>query len=150
MIKSSVSEIIKKEDGKWVLYNQLGTKVLGRFDNELEAKKREGQIMYFKSKGAKESFGFALDPVAGLISLEEGGRVILSEMEIGYYSDEELRKMRATMLEKYSECDAAFRNLGDNRYSSTDGACHMRDLSYYSGVLSRIESEMAYRLLALD
>jgi len=47
--------MIKQEGKKWILYSQDGKKVLGEFDSEEEAMKREKQIMFFKHKGASES-----------------------------------------------------------------------------------------------
>ena len=43
-----LQEIIKQEDGKWVLYSADGSKKLGTFDTEEEAIKREKQIQFFK------------------------------------------------------------------------------------------------------
>jgi len=45
---SEVKEVIKHEGDKWILYSADGTKKLGEFNSEEEAKKREGQINYFK------------------------------------------------------------------------------------------------------
>lgn len=54
--------MIKHEGSKWVLYSQDGKKVLGEFDSEEEAMKREKQIMFFKHKGESEgSDYFAAD-----------------------------------------------------------------------------------------
>ena len=42
--------MIKKDSsGKWILYSKDGKKVLGEFETEEAAKKREKQINYFKN-----------------------------------------------------------------------------------------------------
>ena len=46
---------IHHEDDKWVLYSKDGKKKLGTFDSEEAAKKREGQINFFKHKAASEA-----------------------------------------------------------------------------------------------
>jgi len=46
--KESMTEVIKHEDDKWVLYSSDGSKKLGEFDSEEDAIKREKQIQYFK------------------------------------------------------------------------------------------------------
>lgn len=43
-------EVIRPENGKWVLYSKDGTKKLGTFDTRKQALKRERQIQYFKHK----------------------------------------------------------------------------------------------------
>ena len=40
--------MIRHKNGKWILYNHDGTKILGEFDTKEEAEKREKQINYFK------------------------------------------------------------------------------------------------------
>ncbi|MCK4958406.1 MAG: hypothetical protein KAT00_03380 [Planctomycetes bacterium] len=62
--------MIKHQDGKWVLYSKDGSRVLGKFDTEEEAKKREGQIQFFKSHES-------LEPMTSILSddiqlLEQG------------------------------------------------------------------------------
>jgi nicotinic acid mononucleotide adenylyltransferase len=47
-LKESLEETIKHEDGKYVIYSKDGSKKLGEYDTETEAKKRLGQIEYFK------------------------------------------------------------------------------------------------------
>ena len=144
----ALTETIKQEGGKWVLYAQDG-KVLGRFGSEAEAKKRDGQIAAFKAKGAKESAGLALD-AAGALVLAEGGRLVLEEGDLAALDDDTLREVRGLMSAKYAEVDSAHRKLGDQRYSTTAGAMLLRDMSYYSNVLWRVECEMVCRLLTLD
>jgi regulator of replication initiation timing len=46
--KESMTEVIKHEGDKWVLYSADGSKKLGEFDSEEDAIKREKQIQYFK------------------------------------------------------------------------------------------------------
>ena len=41
--------MIKKVGDKYILYSSDGSKVLGEFDSEEAAKKREKQINYFKN-----------------------------------------------------------------------------------------------------
>jgi|SRR5579864_940975 len=43
---------IRHEDGKWVIYSHDYKKKLGTYDTEEEAKKRLGQIEYFKHQGS--------------------------------------------------------------------------------------------------
>ena len=64
--------------------------------------------------------------------------------------DERLKEIRAMMSDKLAAIDASFRELGDLRYNSTEGSTLLRDMSYYHAVLSRLEYEMACRLLPLD
>lgn len=46
--------MIKKENGKYIIHSEDGSKVLGTYDTEEEAKKRLKQIEYFKYlKGKK-------------------------------------------------------------------------------------------------
>lgn len=40
--------MIRKEGTKYVLYSQDGSKKLGTFSSEAEAKRREKQVNYFK------------------------------------------------------------------------------------------------------
>ena len=46
-----VNETIRHEGSKWVIYSKDGKKKLGTYDTETAAKKRLGQIEYFKHKG---------------------------------------------------------------------------------------------------
>jgi predicted DNA-binding protein (MmcQ/YjbR family) len=43
-------KVIKHEDDKWVLYSNDGSKKLGSYDTEEEAKKRERQIAFFRNQ----------------------------------------------------------------------------------------------------
>lgn len=49
--------VIKKEGDKFVLYSKDGSKKLGTFDTEEEAKKREQQVEFFKHRSAEEVKG---------------------------------------------------------------------------------------------
>lgn len=147
--KIPVTETMKQEGGKHVLYSKDGKKVLGRFDSEDEAKKHEQKVQAMKKLGmAQEAEGLALQ--AGVWVLAEGGRCALTEADTSVMGDESLQALRRLMVDKYAACDAAFRKLGDQRYSSTQGCILLRDMGYYSSVLSRLESELAYRLIPLD
>lgn len=42
--------MIRREDGKFVLYTQDGRRKLGTFDTEEKAKRRERQIVYWRGK----------------------------------------------------------------------------------------------------
>jgi hypothetical protein len=138
--------MIKKEDGKWVLYSKDGKKVLGRFDSEAAAKKREGEIKSFKNSDE----GFAIEVESGKVVLVEGGRVDLCETDLGNMDDDELRGMRKLMVKKQGKINQEFMALGDDKYSTPEGNALLRDIGYYSNVLYRIENEMVYRLLTLD
>lgn len=50
-IEATLTEIIRKEGDKWVIYSKDGSKKLGEYDSEEAAKKRIQQIEYFKHKG---------------------------------------------------------------------------------------------------
>jgi len=47
--------MIKKEGSKYILYTQDGSKVLGKFNSEEDALKRETQIRYFKHLKDKQN-----------------------------------------------------------------------------------------------
>lgn len=140
------SKNIKAEGKKHVLYSADGKKVLGRFDKEEDADAHEKELA--KKPPTKESAGLALE--GGVWVLAEGGRCVLEEGDLRELGDEDLRALRSLMMDKYAARNKAFGKLGDNRYSDPKGAVCMRDMGYYSGVLSRLEGEMAYRLLTLD
>lgn len=42
--------MIKKVDGKWILYSANGKKKLGEFKTKKDALKRERQVIYFRNK----------------------------------------------------------------------------------------------------
>ena len=58
--------MIKHEGNKWILYTQDGSKVLGEFDTEEDALKREGQIQFFKSHESLEPMTVILSDDARL------------------------------------------------------------------------------------
>lgn len=47
-ISACLTEVIRKEGDKWVIYSKGGSKKLGEYDSEEAAKKRIQQIEYFK------------------------------------------------------------------------------------------------------
>lgn len=50
-LETLVTEEIKKEGSKYVIYSKDGSKKLGEFNTKADAVKRLGQIEYFKNKG---------------------------------------------------------------------------------------------------
>lgn len=55
LMSGEIQEVIKKENDKWILYSADGSKKLGEFSSEEDAKDREKQINFFKhNKEAKE------------------------------------------------------------------------------------------------
>ena len=62
---------IKHEDGKWVLYNKAGTKVLGRHDSKDEALQQERAIQISKRKKMSKK-GHSADTVELQILDPEG------------------------------------------------------------------------------
>lgn len=70
----ALAEIIKHEGDKWVLYSKDGSKKLGIFDTEEEAKERERQIQFFKRQQEAEAdlmVSQAHDALSVLDGLEE-------------------------------------------------------------------------------
>jgi len=63
--------MIKHENSKWVLYSKDGTKKLGEFDSEYEAKEREKEINILKHK--KESFTDSIYSFALMESKDSDG-----------------------------------------------------------------------------
>lgn len=53
-VEEETQEVIRKRGDKWVLFTSDGKKVLGEFDSEAAAQKRERQIQFFKH--AKEAW----------------------------------------------------------------------------------------------
>lgn len=101
----------------------------------------------------KQGVGLARDATTGTISLAEGGRYVLNEAagDLARMSDDDLRTMRKTFIEKRSALRTAQAELGDaDRYGSPEGAALLDDKYYYDMLISRLESEMACRLITLD
>ena len=48
ILSNELNETIRKQDNKWIIYSKDGSKKLGTYDSEDEAKKRLRQIEYFK------------------------------------------------------------------------------------------------------
>lgn len=89
----------------------------------------------------------------GAIEIAEGGRYILSEDagDLARMSDAQLKKTRAAMVDKRAEKRSAHGELpSDTKYSSPEGSAILDDLYYYNQIVSRLECEMACRLLPLD
>lgn len=69
-----VSEVIRHEGDKWVLYSKDGSRKLGTFDTEEEAEERERQIQFFKRQREAEADAMisqACDALGALDGLEE-------------------------------------------------------------------------------
>ncbi len=64
-------------------------------------------------------------------------------------TDDELRKARLDMVAARMEVSKKFNEMGDDRFATPEGNQLFGDLNYYSGVISRLECEMAYRLITL-
>ena len=47
-LREIINEIIKHEGNKWILYNHLGTKILGRHPTRASALRQERAIQYWK------------------------------------------------------------------------------------------------------
>ena len=56
---SELEETIRKEGNKWVIYSKDGSKKLGTYDSETAAKKRLGQIEFFKHRREETELGEA-------------------------------------------------------------------------------------------
>lgn len=68
-----VTEVIKHEGDKWVLYSADGRKKLGEYDTEEQAQEREKQVQYFKRQKEARQDAF-IATAAGLVALEEFGK----------------------------------------------------------------------------
>lgn len=46
----ALDEVIRKENGKYVLRSKDGSRVLGRFDSRADAERHERRVNFFKHK----------------------------------------------------------------------------------------------------
>lgn len=146
-----VSETIKKEDGKFNLYTKDGKKLLGQHDSMADAQKQESAINIAKSK--ESDAGLVKDVASGAVEISEGGRYVINEDagDLARMSDAQLKKTRSTMVDKRNEKRNDHAALPDmNKYSSPEGSAILDDLYYYNQIVSRLECEMACRMLTLD
>lgn len=148
-----LAETIKHEGSKWVIYNKDGSKKLGSYGSEAEAKKRLGQIEFFKNKtGESLGWGLGRDEQSHVVVVE-GGQYFLNEDadDLPRMEDEDLQDLRKTFVEKRTALRAAQAAMDpEDRYGSPEGSALFDDLCYYNALISRIECEMACRLLPLD
>lgn len=68
---TSVAEVIRHEDGKWVLYSHDGSKKLGEFETKEEAEKRERQIQFFKHQEVRSRHQEMFSVLDALADLDE-------------------------------------------------------------------------------
>lgn len=80
LIQTDVAKVVRHEGDKWNLYTRDGSKKLGEFDTEEQAKKRERQIQYFKHRGqvGKASSGVM---VAFFLKASEATRLTIQDGE---------------------------------------------------------------------
>ena len=150
-----LTEVIKKEGAKWVLYSKDGKKVLGRFDSEAAAKKHEGEVQYFKKNGAE-----------GAVTMDARGVLLVEDYHINpstpyemmqtkmiamcqSLTDERLREIRDEFVKARTKLYMQFKDLGEDRYVLPAGRQILADIFYYDRVISALECEMACRLLTL-
>jgi hypothetical protein len=147
-----LTEMIKKEGEKFVLYSKDGSKVLGKFDTKDEAMKREKEMMAAMAAKSKMGEGFAIEVATGHLILAEGARLKLTEeaVDMGAMSDDDLRGARKTFMGLYAQCCADHSAMGDSRYNTPEGVTCMADCSYYAGIVRSLEYHMQSRLLTLE
>ncbi len=94
---------------------------------------------------------FDLKEVAHLTEEKDGLLLIVEAYkDLGKADDDELRALRGVMIGKHEAQLTIFSGLGDDRYSTPEGNAALRDLAYYGNCISRLESEMQYRMMTLD
>jgi len=104
-----LAEMIKQEDGKWVLYSMDGSKVLGTFDTEEEAKAREKEVKALKHMPAEEQEIEAPPLSEEAVAEDDKGAVLMiGEGEVNGYSGPVV--MDVALIEP------GFGNAKDNHY----------------------------------
>lgn len=149
---TTLTEMIKHEGMKFVLYTKDGSKILGKFDSKEDAVKREKEIMAAMAAKAKMGEGYALDAASGHLVLAEGGRLGLNEeaVDMNAMSDDDLRAARKTFAGLYAEKTAEHAGMGEARYNTPEGILAMSDAYYYSCIMRSIEYHLQSRMLTLE
>ena len=150
-----LTETIKQDGGKWVLYSKDGKKKMGTFDTEAEAKKHEAEVSYFKKKNAE---GVATLDARGVLLVEDYGVSPATPYEVmqakmssmcASLADDRLRELRDEFVKERTKLRGKFKDLGEERYSLPAGSQLLADIYYYDRVVGALECELACRLLTL-
>lgn len=123
-----VEKMIRRESGKWVVYNEAGTRRFGSYDSESQAKKRVAQIESFSKanytppKGVREAARRAVDWInegkagGGFTSV---GRRRASQLASGEsVSIETLKRMKSFLSRHEVDKDALGFTQGEKGFPS--------------------------------
>lgn len=120
---NDLAEVIKHKGDKWVLYSADGSKELGEFDTEDEAKRREREIQFFKHKEAapfEEAEG-----VKFVIGFKKGGG---SEVQTVIFNKEKwtVEKARKWLADNDMKVSAVDETEDSLRFRQADPADYIR------------------------